>query len=349
MKKFRLFILYTVGAALLTGCAKTEATGPNDANKRYFDAWIQVNHPEAERVGNGTYILEETEGNGATVQANGYAFVDCITSDLNGNISAYTDSVTASMLGKYNPSTYYGPKVWSTYDGNILAGVREAIIGMKVGGSRKIAVPSWLMTYKSFSTEAEYLDNLTDYSASIYEFTIRDFTSDMVRWQIDTIGNFFRNDNILIDGKPANDVFDGMTAADSVKFGVYYKGIDIPEDPVAFSSDTTIYINYTGRLLDGKVFDTNVKRIAIDSEIYSEGKTYEPAEVKWGNTYSEITLNGSSVSSGFALTLWQMHAGEKGVGVFSSGYGYSYSGSGSSIPAYAPLIFEIEIVEKPEE
>jgi FKBP-type peptidyl-prolyl cis-trans isomerase len=29
--------------------------------------------------------------------------------------------------------------------------------------------------------------------------------------------------------------------------------------------------------------------------------------------------------------------------------GYSTSGSGKTIPAYSPLIFEIEIVEKPEE
>jgi hypothetical protein len=39
--------------------------------------------------------------------------------------------------------------------------------------------------------------------------------------------------------------------------------------------------------------------------------------------------------------------GTKAVGVFYSDLGYGYSGSGS-IPAYAPLVFEIEIVEKPE-
>ena len=38
---------------------------------------------------------------------------------------------------------------------------------------------------------------------------------------------------------------------------------------------------------------------------------------------------------------------EKGIGVFYSPLGYNYSGSGASIPGYAPLIFEIEVVEKP--
>jgi FKBP-type peptidyl-prolyl cis-trans isomerase len=39
---------------------------------------------------------------------------------------------------------------------------------------------------------------------------------------------------------------------------------------------------------------------------------------------------------------------EKGMGVFYSPLGYSFNGSGSSIPGYAPLIFEIEIVAKPK-
>ena len=44
-----------------------------------------------------------------------------------------------------------------------------------------------------------------------------------------------------------------------------------------------------------------------------------------------------------------MQAYEKGVGIFYSDLGYSYSGSGKSIPGYAPLVFEIELVAKPED
>ena len=73
-------------------------------------------------------------------------------------------------------------------------------------------------------------------------------------------------------------------------------------------------------------------------------------EIHWGEEYSNITMGSdkSTIIEGFALTLWQMRAMEKGVGVFYSNLGYNYSGSGSSIPGYAPLIFEIELVEKPE-
>jgi FKBP-type peptidyl-prolyl cis-trans isomerase len=56
----------------------------------------------------------------------------------------------------------------------------------------------------------------------------------------------------------------------------------------------------------------------------------------------------SSVVSGFALTLWQMKAMEKGIGIFISDYGYAANGNGNSIPGFSPLIFEIELVAKPE-
>ena len=73
-------------------------------------------------------------------------------------------------------------------------------------------------------------------------------------------------------------------------------------------------------------------------------------QINWGEKYEDLTMTSSksSMISGFALTLWQMKAMEKGVGVFYSDLGYGNSGSGSSIPGYAPLIFEIELVAKPK-
>ena len=358
MKKVFSAALYITAAMVLAGCAKTVPVEPNKANKDYFDAWMQLNYPDTDKIkqtGLGVYVIDEEEGNGAAVTDNGYALVDYRILSLEGNISSYTDEETAKQLGDYSITNYYGPKFLTTFKTTIQAGVGDALYGMKVGGYRKVIVPSWLMTSKEFATGEEYLDYYDEedspsYSSTIYELNVRDFTEDIAKWQIDSIVRFFGNDKVMIAGTPANEVFSGMTEADSVKTGFFYKQLSAPVDTATFKKDTVVYINYTGKLLNGLVFDTNIERVAKDNNLYSSSKTYEPMQINWGEKYEDLTMTSSksSMISGFALTLWQMKAMEKGVGVFYSDLGYGNSGSGSSIPGYAPLIFEIELVAKPK-
>lgn len=345
--------LYIAALICIAGCAKTSVSGPNEADKRYLEAWMHVNHPGLEPTGLGIYVTDEIEGDGVSVEDEGFVLVDYRSTDLEGNITSYTDAETAKQLGEYRQSSYYGPKFVTTHKTTLQAGLRDALIGMKAGGSKSVIVPSWLMTSKSYSSEAEYLkqDNSgNSYTPAIYDIDVVGFTKDISQWQIDSIGRFFGNRTVMIDGTPAGDIFAGMTAKDSVSMGFYYKQLSAPESTDKFKKDTTVYINYTGRLLNGLVFDTTIEKTAKENGLYSSSKTYEPVRINWGEEYTDITMgsNSSSVISGFALTLWQMKAMEKGVGVFYSDLGYGYSGSGSSIPGHAPLIFEIELVGKPE-
>lgn len=355
MNKTLSIALYIAASLLLAGCAKTVTPGPNEANKRYFEAWMHLNHPDLEPTGLGIYIIDEEEGNGAAVTEKGFALVDYKISSLEGNISSYTEEETAKQLGDYSITNYYGPKFLTTFKTTIQAGVGDALYGMKVGGYRKVIVPSWLMTSKEFATAEDYLnyydeDDSPSYSSTVYELTVRDFTEDMNKWQIDSIVRFFGNDKVTIGGTPADQIFAGMAEADSVKTGFFYKQLAAPQDTTSFKKDTVLYINYTGKLLNGLVFDTNIERVAKDNNLYSSSKTYEPMQINWAEKYEDLTMTSSKsdMIPGFAMTLWQMRSMEKGVGIFYSNYGYGVSGSGSSIPGYAPLIFEIEIVAKPE-
>lgn len=342
MKKITLYFLAISAILMVAACAKDVAGGPNDGNKRYMDAWMhlynQRNNTNIQPSGLGIYVFDEKAGNGAAITDNGYAFIECTTTDLDGNITGYTSPEVAKQLGEYSEITYYGPKVILTMDATIPAGLQDAVVGMRVGGYKKVLVPSWLMSYSTYETEAEYLNQSSDYSATIYEFTVKDFTDSIDVWQIDSIKRYITKN------------YGSLNQFSNDTTGFYYKQLSAPESDEAFESDTTIYINYVGKLLNGLVFDTNIERVAKDNNLYNADKTYGPVLINWKKDHNDITMGteASSVIGGFSLTLSKMKAMEKGMGVFYSPLGYGYSGSEPSIPPYAPLIFEIEIVAKPE-
>ena len=340
MKKIIKTAACFVSALAVICCAKEVKTGPNEANERYFNAWMEVNHPGLKPTGLGIYVLEDQPGTGATVKKDGFIYADYIVTDLEGNISSYTDKETAKQLGTYDTTTFYGPKVLTTTEGTIHAGLAEAVIGMKEGGRKKVIIPSWLMTYAKYDSKEDYLKNTSTGTNTIYDITVRTFTDSIQLHEISLIEKYIKDNPATFDSRMVNDTT-----------GFYYQPLSKDISTETFKKDTTIYINYTGRLLNGLVFDTTIEKVAKDNGIYSPTKSYEPTTIKWGEKFSDLKMgsSGSTVIDGFALTLWHMHPMGKGMGVFYSPLGYSYSGSGSSIPGYAPLIFEIEIVAKPED
>ena len=339
MNKIIKTAAYILAGFVVLSCAKAVKTGPNEAEQRYFNAWMSQNHPGVQPTGLGIYILEEEDGTGATVKEDGFIYADYVTTDLEGNITSYTDKQTAKQLGKYDTTSFYGPKVMSTTEGTMPAGLAEALIGMKEGGRKKVIIPSWLMSHMVYDTEEEYLASSSKSASTIYYITVKTYTDSIQLHEINLIEDYIKKNPQIFNSKMVNDTT-----------GFYYQPLSENISTEKFEKDTTIYINYTGRLLNGLVFDTTIEKVAKDNGIYSSSRTYGPTEVNWGEKYDDLTLGSSksTVIPGFALTLWHMHPMEKGMGVFYSPLGYSFNGSGSSIPGYAPLIFEIEIVAKPK-
>ena len=299
-------------ALALCACAKEPKTGLNDGNKLFFESWIHVYHPDAVPSTMGSYVIAETPGGGTaagTADANPFVRVQHVIRDLDGTLQSTSRREVAQREGSFAEGNYYGPVVWPRGEGHMSAGLDDAIAPMRTGGSRTLAVPGWLNT-----------------------------TPDIKKWETDSLARYVVR------------TFPGKSAGDTLKYGFYYLRTEAPSSEKDFPADTTIYINYVGRMLDGHVFDTNVKDSAKFYGIYSASRTYAPSSVTWFGSdgkYSDIKLGGSSVIDGFAYALSKMHPHEKGTAVFYSGIGYGSSGSGSTIPAYAPLRFDIEIVDKP--
>ena len=357
MKKTILYL--SLAALVLAGCAKSPRKGKNEDSKRYLESWIQVFHPEAVRTNLGAYVLEDVPGTGAsagTSETNPFVRVNYTVRTLDGTVQGTTDKALAQRLGTYqkneSKNPYYGPVVWTRGKSGQTAGVEEALASMKVGGRHTVVIPGWLLGLNSssgapilYDTAQEYEDNVTGSTPLIYEMELAEVIPDMQQWQIDSAGRYLA----------AN--FPGMTAKDSVKLGFYYIQTGAPSSTEAFKSDTTIYINYIGRRLDGQVFDTSIADTAKFYGIYSASRTYGPCSIDWYATdenYTAITMttpgasSGSSVISGFSFGLDQMHPHEKGTAVFLSNWGYGANGSGYAIPAYSPLRFDFEVVDKPK-
>lgn len=347
----RRYIIPALTAALvLAGCAKETSTDTASAAKTYFQSWLQVHYPDAERAGNGIYILEDTPGDGETadIDTNPYAFVDFTVTDLDGTVASTTVESVAKRVGSYSAANRYGERAWYVHEGydGVFAGVEEMIRGMRIGGTRKAAIPYWLCTTDRYNSEEKYLKNVTSGSNAIYTITLHSLVPDIKEYEGKLLDQYAKEH---LEGADSTHIA-GDEELD--RFGFYFvsRGIEREEDlTYTMPEDTTMYLNYTGKFLDGKVFDTTIENTAKDAGIFQSGKDYAPVKVTRGKLYTDVTMGGSSsIIAGFKAGIFMLHPMEKAVVAFYSKLGYDYSGSGSAIPPYAPLVFELELVEEPD-
>lgn len=351
-KIHRAFLTAATATVLLSGCAKEPVTQANYTNKLYFDAWLHVNHPSAVASGNGIYILDEQPGTGAAwdEETDLFAYLDYTVTNLDGVVSSTTSERTAKKVGTYDKSYYFGPRMQLIMEGNSVAGLDDALKGMRVGGTRTVAIPSWLQTTLRYGSADEYLAQSVSANDAIYTITLRDKIADgldeesgmghIYRWEADSLQKYVAAHMHGVDSTWYSSSEEGS------KFGFYYDPVYRPDEEL-MPRDTTFKINYTGRLLNGRAFDTTIANVAKDNDLYSASRTYEPVSITLSETLSEISMDEStSLIDGFRYALAWLHRHEKAVFAFYSPLAYSYSGSGMQIPPFSPLVFEIEVVDE---
>lgn len=96
-----------------------------------------------------------------------------------------------------------------------------------------------------------------------------------------------------------------------------------------------VAINYTGRLVDGTMFDSSVESDAKRGNIYQEGADYKPLEYKVGEV-SLIRGWNEGVMDQPEGTILQL--------IIPSQLGYGSMGRQPVIPPYSTLVFDMEIV-----
>ncbi|TDK44353.1 FKBP-type peptidyl-prolyl cis-trans isomerase [Algoriphagus formosus] len=97
----------------------------------------------------------------------------------------------------------------------------------------------------------------------------------------------------------------------------------------------TVQVNYVGKLLNGRVFDTSIESVARDNNIFSENRNYIPLR---------FILGRGQLIEGFESAIAIMEAGDKATVIMPSLFGYGGAAQGD-IPPNSPLIFELDFID----
>ncbi|WP_339870054.1 FKBP-type peptidyl-prolyl cis-trans isomerase [uncultured Algoriphagus sp.] len=120
------------------------------------------------------------------------------------------------------------------------------------------------------------------------------------------------------------------------------RGITVIWQELSASNDTvalgdTLKVNYIGRLLSGKAFDTSLEDVAKAEGVYNSQRKYMPLVFRIGI---------GQLVTGFEVATSVMEVGDKATVFIPSFYAYGRQGtSDGRIPGNTPIMFELELLE----
>ena len=293
LKKISSYTLVLLSLIILNSCEK-EYESIQSIDDRKIEEYITSNNiSTAVKDPSGFYYQVLTQGNGEAFEnADSVLYKVTVKSLLTGTV--YYTTPTNSNIG-----TYVG------YSGTLLGlnipGVRIAIASLNAGGTARVILPSYLAFGKNGNK------------------TIGVPSNELIDVEITT---FPEKNQRLLDDRLIREHLQakGLTALKDEESGVYYiKTQDgTGTDPIDLS--TTLKANYTGRYIDGTVFEANT-------------------DGDFSFTLETLTANWD--------VLTKFTKGAK-VRIFipsSEAYGTAGSGTVGGILPNAILDFDIEILE----
>lgn len=302
---------------LFVSCAKEQTISNDEYEQQRIDAYLTVNdgtYPDRRKTESGVYILSQTKTSGKLPLTDNMVYARYTTRIFDENIISSSIDSIAVLMGSHSNATYYGPRLLILTDNVIMSGLKDAILTLKEGEKARILLPSWLSSIAG--TRA--------YSYPVlYDLELLTVIPDIKQFQSDSLESYRDNH---------------YPGADTIHSDLYYKTL-VQGSGESPAEDDTVKVLYMGTLLDGFMFDTNIR----DSAKVHLGKNYSAS-----TAYDTLTvivkddITGMSLIPGFAHTLKKMKKGEEAIAFFSSDYGYAALTSGQIQP-YSMLCFYIKM------
>jgi FKBP-type peptidyl-prolyl cis-trans isomerase FkpA len=242
-KKISLYAFVLMGLILFNSCKK-EYDSIQSIDDRKLEEYFTKNNISAVKdpKGTGFYYQVTNPGTGELfLNTDSVLYTVTLKSLFNGT-TYYSTSSTGNLGNKVGytsqlqvvaPTTNYPSGVFASF-----SPISTAIRALRPGGSAKLFLPSYL----AFGKNGEAAIGVP--SNDIIELTITTFTE--------------KSQSALDEKKiQAFLVSKGITGAIKDVTGVYYVVTQFGAGIEPIDLSTTITFNYTGRLLNGTVFETN--------------------------------------------------------------------------------------------
>lgn len=381
MRKEIFAYAVAVIAMLATSCAKQEEDPIEDQRERSFEAWVEKNAPNAQKIEGGVYIeklYSSTQPGALTPTGNSsssstgeseWVMINYTGREMTtGNVFVTRDPEIAKHQGSFTYYTHYTPEYvpYTPYNSMYYSSNVDMIMGnflalgqMKEGDIYRVYIPSSLAYSSSgFSYDGSGFEGqnaLGENLPVIMDLELVKVIKDPSKYEASLVQNYAVSQM-------------GLNLSDTVRTNLYCKHLSYGKetrDTVKDGEMVSIY--YVGRFMDGFVFDTNIKDTAqkYNWTQYYDDTHYEMLSVEIGASEPEDATASESENAvvvGLDAALASMLYGESAQIVFTSTYGYgssgqfpTYSTSSSSsstvvastvIPPYTPLIFDVMIAPK---
>jgi FKBP-type peptidyl-prolyl cis-trans isomerase FkpA len=279
--------------------ANEESAGKQKGiDEKMLKDYFEKNNIKASKTASGLYYVVTRDGTGPEGKAGQMFSVNYTGRLLNGKTF---DSNTDTAFHHPEPFSVEIGK------GNVIRGWDEGLQLLKAGSKATLYIPSGL-AYGPQDKGAQIPAN------SILVFDVEILSIENKVSQSD------KDDKILKSYFEKNNIKATKTAS-----GLYYtiaqKGLGPNAKP-----GKKVTMNYTGKLLDGKEFDSNTDPKFNHVSPFS------------------FVLGQGQVIKGWDEGVQLLNIGTKGTLYIPSGLGYGPNGMGGSIPQNAVLVFDVELV-----
>lgn len=353
ISKLRTVFFLAAFALLGFSCAEKYETDYTEVELTTFDLWMAKYYPEYPKITDGLYykIVKGDNSIGNTPDSTSdWVFVNYTGQDLAGNYYANTYKPLSKHLGTYSSSTHFVPLIANfNYNSSILTtGALYALGEMQEGDSVDVFMSSdWI----GDASTAPY----TGFEGNLYSVSNQPIRVSM------KLESMTHNPSKLGVEKVQKYAIEelGLTLADSLESGIYYKILKSNPDGDTIPEDSTATIKYVAMFLDGFIFNTNDKIVAENNDLYFEGD--EDRETGWSPiTYSVGAVAEGSTDvlvTGFGSVVEDIRVGETVICVMAAEYAYGDSGTtvvttadGETIvQPWDPVVFLIHVLTEDEE